>query len=146
MRRLFSIFFLAAWFILPKPLLAYSNPGQPSGLVNDYAALLSPENRAALESKLEAFRDSSSNEIAVVTIKSLDGDAIENYAVKLFEDWGIGTEKNDNGLLLLVALDDRKMRIEVGYGLEGVLPDATANQIINKTLKPALQEGVIMMA
>ena len=120
---------------------AYYSPGQPAGFVNDFAGIVKEEERAQLESKLERFRNDSSNEIAVVTIQSLEGDTIENFAVRLFEDWGIGGRENDNGILLLVAVQDRKVRIETGYGLEGALPDAVAFQIISKTLGPAFGEG-----
>lgn len=120
---------------------AYYNPGQPGSFVNDYAGVLQAGEVSALENKLSAFNATTTNEIAIVTIKSLEGDTIENFAEKLFQDWGIGQEKKDNGVLLLVAIDDRQMRIETGYGLEGALPDAVAFQIINKTMKPAFQQG-----
>jgi len=135
--RFLLVIFLFAWLLLPLLAFAYNNPGQPQGFVNDYASILSEADQDKLEQKLVSFKASSTNEISVVTIKSLEGDTIENFAVKLFADWKIGQEKQDNGLLLLIAVDDRKMRLEVGYGLEGAVPDATANQIITKTLKPA---------
>lgn len=142
MRRFF-LYFLIIFVLLSVGFSAwaYTNPGKPTGFVNDFAGLLTPDQKSALENKLTEFDKNSSNEISVVTIKSLGGDTIENYAVKLFADWGIGKAKKDNGVLLLVALDDRQMRIEVGYGLEGALPDATAYQIITKTLRPAFQAG-----
>ncbi|MFM2357904.1 MAG: hypothetical protein RJA61_641 [Candidatus Parcubacteria bacterium] len=124
----------------PLFLLAYVSPGSPQGFVNDYANLLAVEEKTELESVLTQFEKDSSNEISVVTIKSLQGDTIENYAEKLFQEWGIGKAKDDNGVLLLIALEDREMRIEVGYGLEGALPDATASSIIRNTLTPAFQE------
>jgi len=131
-------------FLVFSPLFfasAYTRPGRPTSFVNDYARILSANEKSNLDSKLATFAAETSNEISVVTIKSLDGDYIENYAVKLFEDWKIGSAKNDNGVLLLIALEDRQMRIETGYGLEGALPDATAFQIINNDLKPAFQAG-----
>lgn len=139
-RRLFILgflVFLAAGF----SARAYDNPGKPAGFVNDYANLLSVEQKTSLENDLNKFDKETSNQISVVTIKSLNGDTIENFAVKLFADWKIGQDKKDNGVLLLIALDERKMRLEVGYGLEGALPDATANQIITKTLRPAFQNN-----
>jgi uncharacterized protein len=120
---------------------AYYNPGQPGAFVNDYAGVLLPAQVSALENKLSQFNATTSNEVAVVIIKSLQGDTIDNFAVKLFADWKIGQAKKDNGVLLLIATDDRQMRIETGYGLEGALPDATANQIITKTLRPAFQNN-----
>lgn len=120
---------------------AYSSPGKPAGFVNDYTGTLKSNEVADLSNKLTQFSKDTSNEISVVIIKSLDGDTIENYAVKLFEDWKIGKDKKDNGVLLLVAIDDKKMRIETGYGLEGALPDATTYQIVTNTLKPAFQNN-----
>lgn len=120
---------------------AYYNPGSPTGFVNDYAGVLKADQKQALESKLSQFEKDSSNEISVVIIPNLQDDTIENFAVELFKDWGIGKKGNDNGVLILVALQDRKMRIEVGYGLEGALTDAQANWIINNTMKPAFREN-----
>ena len=140
-RRVLIIFsfviFLAAGF----SARAYYNPGKPAAFVSDYAGVLDASRVSTLANKLSQFNAMTSNEIAVVIIKSLEGDTIENFAVKLFADWGIGKAKKDNGVLLLVATDDRQMRIETGYGLEGALPDATAYQIITKTLKPAFQNN-----
>ena len=98
-----------------------SRPTPPT-LVTDVAGILSPEQKQALESKLVAVDDSSSNQIAVVILPSLDGYPIEEYATKLFRQWGIGNKKTNNGILLLIAVEDRKVRIEVGYGLEGAIP------------------------
>jgi len=123
-----------------NPAAAFSVPGSPTGLVSDFANLLEPSQKQDLETKLESFKAETSNEIAVVIIDSLEGDTIEDAAVRLFNAWGIGGEKNDNGILLLVAIGDRQMRIETGYGLEGAVPDATAYQIISKTLQPAFRQ------
>jgi uncharacterized protein len=119
--------------VLPKP----STPV----LVTDQAGVLSPEQLQALENKLVAIDDSSSNQIAVVILSTLEGNPIEEYATKLFRSWGIGNKKTNNGILLLVAIQDKKIRIEVGYGLEGAIPDITANSIIDNDIKPAFREG-----
>ena len=111
--------------------------GNPPKLVTDMAGVLSPAQVASLEKKLVAIDDSSSNQIAVVIIPTLDGYPIEEYAIKLFREWGIGSKKSRNGVLLLVAVNDKKVRIEVGYGLEGAIPDITANNIITNDIKPA---------
>lgn len=132
--------FLLLSLFLTWPVLAYQNPGNPSGFVSDYAGLLTQEQKASLETKLSQFEKETSNEIAVVTIQSLEGDTIENYAVKLFQDWKLGKEGKDNGILLLIALADRQMRIEVGYGLEPVLTDAQSSLIVNGELKPNFQQ------
>jgi len=119
-------------FLLPQTALAYYNPGQPSGFVNDYAKVLDQSTVANLENELKQFEVDTKHEITVVIVPSLQGDTIENFAVKLFEDWKIGKSGADNGILFLVAMQDRKVRIEVGYGLEGALPDAVANNIIKQ--------------
>jgi len=113
----------------------------PATLVTDVAGVLSPEQKQALENKLVAIDDSSSNQIAVVIIPSLDGYPKEEYATKLFRDWGIGNKKTNNGVLLLIAINDREIRIEVGYGLEGAIPDITALNIIDNDIKPAFKAG-----
>lgn len=103
--------------------------------------MLSAEQLQALEDKLVAIDDSSSNQIAVVILSSLDGQPKEEYATKLFRDWGIGNKKTNNGVLVLVAIQDRQIRIEVGYGLEGAIPDVTALSIIDNDIKPAFKAG-----
>ncbi len=134
-----AIFFLIA--ALPLFAHAYTSPGKPTGFVNDFAGMLTGEERVMLESKLAAFEKETSNELAVVTIPNLGGDTVENYAVKLFEEWKIGKAKKDNGVLLLVSRDDRKVRIEVGYGLEGALTDAQSYWIIHDVITPNFKEG-----
>jgi len=114
-------------------------PERPQGYINDYARILG--DTTALEQKLDKFETDSTNEIAVVTINSLDDVSIEEYATTLFEKWGIGKEDVDNGVLLIVAVDDREVRIEVGYGLEGALPDVTAGTIIRNEITPNFSEG-----
>lgn len=125
----------------PLFVFAYQNPGTPNGFVNDFAEMITVEQRQLLETKLVSFEKDTSNEMSVVTISNLGGDTIENFAEKLFEDWEIGKNKKDNGVLLLIARDDRQMRIEVGYGLEGALTDAQSFWIIQNILKPAFQKG-----
>jgi uncharacterized protein len=138
--RIIKIF--SAWllvFLFANSALAYSNPGNPTGFVNDYTDTLNSEQKQQLENKLTQFEKDSSNEISLVIIKDLQGDTIENFAEKLFKDWGIGKKDKDNGILVLVAKDDRQMRIEVGYGLEGALTDAQSFWIINNIMKPAFR-------
>jgi len=115
-------------------------PSNPPKLVNDFADVLSPDQENALEQKLIAFEDSTSNQLAIVLIKSLEGYEIADYSVQLALKWGIGTKKN-NGILLLAAIDDRKVRIEVGYGLEGVVTDAISKRIITQTIKPYFKQS-----
>lgn len=131
----------AGAMLLPAPVFAYTSPGNPAGYVNDFAHVLSPQTVQALETELSAFEASTSNQIAVVTVPDMDGEYVENYAVKLFEEWGIGGAEKDNGVLLLVAVEEHKLRIEVGYGLEGALPDSIAQSILNNDMTPLLKEG-----
>lgn len=113
----------------------------PPKLVNDFTGKLTAEQVNQLEQKLVALDESTSNQIAIVIINSLDGYDIQEYATKLFREWGIGNKKNNNGVLILAALGDRKLRIEVGYGLEGAIPDITAGSIIRNTISPAFKQG-----
>jgi uncharacterized protein len=139
---LIILFFLQALLFannaLAQNIIAKPNPAT---LVTDMAGVLTPEQKQALENKLVAIDDSSSNQIAVVIIPSLDGYPKEEYATKLFREWGIGNKKTNNGVLLLIAINDRQIRIEVGYGLEGAIPDITALNIIDNDIKPAFKAG-----
>ncbi|SMO62345.1 TPM domain-containing protein [Solitalea koreensis] len=113
----------------------------PPRLVNDYTNTLTPEQKAILERKLVAFNDSSSTQIAVVIIPSLNGYDISDYAFKLGDKWGIGQKDKRNGVLLLTSMKDRKVFIAVGYGLEGAIPDAYAKRITSTIIKPSYQAG-----
>lgn len=136
-----KIRYLLLVLLIPVGVLAYYNPGSPTGFVSDFADILTPDQEQSINTKLEEFEKATSNEIAVVTIESLEGDTIEGFAVDLFQDWGIGKAEKDNGVLLLVSEQDRKMRIEVGYGLEGDLTDAESYWIINDVLTPNFKQG-----
>lgn len=129
------------FFLTPFVVFGYQNPGTPTGFVNDFTGMLTIEQKQFLENKINGFEKDTSNELSIVIVPDLGGDTIENFAVKLFQDWGIGKNKKDNGILLLVARDDRQMRIEVGYGLEGALTDAQSFWIIQNVVRPAFQKG-----
>lgn len=140
MRRLITIFSTALLLALvPAVVLGYPPPSEPTGFVNDYANILTESTDATLEKTLSDFEQRTGNEIAVLTVPSLEGEPIENVAITVFETWGIGKKGTDNGVLLLVAPNDREMRIEVGYGLEPTLTDAKSGQIIDKILLPAFR-------
>jgi len=109
---------------------------QPIGFVNDFANFLRSETEGALEAKLEAFQMETGHEITVVTTDSLQGTTIEDLAVRWFERWGIGKEQADNGILMLIVPSERVMRIEVGYGLEGAVPDSVAQQVGDNIVTP----------
>lgn len=115
-------------------------PPNPPRLVNDYAGVLSKEQIAILEEKLVALDDSTSNQIAVVILKSLEGYEVQEYANKLFRSWGIGNKKTNNGVLILASIEDRKIWIEVGYGLEGAIPDVTASSIYRNEIVPEFKQ------
>jgi len=112
-----------------------------AGHVNDTAGILSSETIGALETALKAHEDSTSNQVAVLTIPSLEGEEIEQYSIRVVEAWKLGHKRKDNGVLLLISRDDRKVRIEVGRGLEGDLPDITCGAIIRKEIIPRFKDG-----
>ncbi len=122
------------------PVLALDVPPL-GGRVNDLAGIVSPETESALTAKLAEHENASSNQIVVLTIPSLDGEILEEYSIKVAEAWKIGQKGKDNGVILLVARDDRKIRIEVGYGLEGDLTDAVCSRIIRNEMVPLFRSG-----
>ncbi len=111
------------------------------GLVNDYAQVLSDEVENSLETRLqdEASKENGA-ELAVVTLPSLDGEEIESVALAYFDTWKIGKAKQDNGVLLLIAISDREIRIQTGYGVEPIIPDGVAGRIIRNDIVPYLKE------
>src|SRR3989339_220992 len=136
-----KLFVLLCLFCLPILALAFTVPEKPQTYVNDYANMLQPGDVTTLETKLRDFEKNTTNEVAVVTIKSLDGDTIENVAQEIFTKWGIGKKEKNNGVLLLVSLDDRKTRIHTGYGVEGDLTDIGTSYIQQDVIRPAFQAG-----
>jgi uncharacterized protein len=129
--------------MLPAVSLPVSAQNFPelTGYVNDTAGLLSPQGKAELESKLAQLEKDTTAQVFVATVKSLEGDSIEDYANRLFEKWKIGQKDKNNGVLFLVALDDRKMRIEVGYGLEPVITDGRAGRIRDNDVIPRFKNN-----
>lgn len=123
--------------------LAQSSPDFPelTGRVVDRADMLDSAAESQLTGMLKAHEDATSEQVVVVTVPDLQGYPIEDYGYQLGRHWGIGQEGEDNGALLLVAKDERKVRIEVGYGLEGRLTDANSSVIINRIITPAFREG-----
>lgn len=108
----------------------------PPKLVNDFTGTLTPDQERALETKLKLFDDSTSTNIAVVLVKTTGGTDIADYAIEIGRKWGVGQKDFNNGVVLLIAIDDRKLNISPGYGLEGALPDITCKQIIEDIIKP----------
>jgi uncharacterized protein len=111
------------------------------GYVNDFAAVLADSDETYLEDYLRTLERDTSAEVAIATVASLDGMTIEEYANRLFADWGIGKKERDNGVLLLVSIRDRAVRIEVGYGLEPILPDGRVGEIIRTVVIPEFRAG-----
>ena len=112
-----------------------------SARVTDHTATLSADQRARLDAKLAAFERQKGAQIAVLIVASVGSETIEQYALRVAEAWKLGRKSVDDGALLLVAKNDRKLRIEVGYGLEGALNDATAKRIISETIAPRFKDG-----
>lgn len=117
--------------IPPKPV--------PARLVNDLAGVLSPEQREALEQKLVAYDDSTSNQIAVVTLSTTEDYDAQEVSLAILRKWGVGGSKN-NGVVILAAIQDRKIFISTGYGLEGAIPDITAKTIVDNDILPAFRQ------
>jgi uncharacterized protein len=134
--------FLLITFLLTS-IFGFSQdfPEKPNTLVNDYTNTLSAAQVASLEQKLVAFDDSTSNQIAVVVLKSVGDYDINEYAYQLGRTWGVGGKEKNNGVILLIALGDRKLSIQTGYGLEGALPDIYTKRIIENDIKPFFKEG-----
>lgn len=114
---------------------------EPVGYVNDFANVISPEYEIKIESVIREVKNKTSVEIAVVTIPSTEGEDIQPYSVELYTKWGIGKKGKDNGVLILVAINDRKAWITTGYGLEGILPDGLTGSIYRNYMRPAFREG-----
>jgi uncharacterized protein len=112
-----------------------------TGRVNDYAGILSEDANRSLSEKLKEHEERTTNQVVVLTIPSLQGESIEDYANEVFNEWKLGQRDQDNGILIVVVPDERKMRIEVGYGLEGSMTDLMASRIIREVMAPRFREG-----
>lgn len=113
----------------------------PTGFVNDFAGVLSQADRQRLEELSSSLEARTGVEMAIVTVRTTGEESIQMYAVRLFEAWGVGKRGRDNGILVLAAMEDRRVWVEVGYGLEGVLPDGKVGAILDRYLVPAFKEG-----
>lgn len=141
MARLFALLASVLFLVTPLNTHAANLLPNPTGYVNDYAGVLTTTEKQDLEKNLAAYKNASTNEIVVVLVKELQGLEVQEYAVRLFEQWRIGDQEKDNGLLLLVAVDERKLWIEIGYGLEGEITDGQSGTIYRNTLTPSFREG-----
>jgi len=111
------------------------------GYVNDYAGMISAQAKAVLEQELQAFEQSDSTQIVVLTIPSLEGEVLEEFSIKVAEQWKIGQKGKDNGIIVLVSKQDRKIRVEVGRGLEGKITDLMSGRIIDLVIMPKFKRG-----
>ena len=135
---------LLALLLVAAPALAETLPMPAlSGRVVDQAGILTSAQESRLTAKLKGLEDKTSIQLVVVTLSSLRGSPIEEWGLTLGRSWGIGQKGEDNGALLIVAPNDRELRIEVGYGLEGTLPDATADAIIRNVIVPRFKSGAM---
>jgi uncharacterized protein len=112
-----------------------------TGRVTDNANILSAETRRLLSDTLKMHEIRTTNQVAILTIPTLDGENIEDYANRVFNEWKLGQRDKDNGVLIVVVPDERRLRIEVGYGLEGILPDLAAGRIIQHIMAPKFRDG-----
>lgn len=133
---------LLLFLLLPLLVIAKEVPPPPNPprLVNDYVGILSSIEVSMLERKLVAYDDSTSTQIAIVIEQSLDGDDIFDYSYRLAESWGIGRQGKNNGILIYIAMSDRKLYIQTGYGAEGFLPDALAKRIVDQVIVPSFRQ------
>jgi uncharacterized protein len=134
------LFTLALLFFCIQPAQALEVPSL-KGRVNDYAGILSPATVYQLDDVLKKFEAAESTQIVVLTVTSLEGVSLEDFSLRVVEAWKLGQKKLDNGALLLIAKNDHKLRIEVGYGLEGKLTDLVSGRIIQDIITPRFKEG-----
>ena len=132
---------IAACMLLVAAQAAGTDVPYLTGRVNDNAEILSEATRQALTERLKAHEEKTTNQVVVLTVPSLEGESIEGYAETVFKAWKLGQKGKDNGILVVVAPNDRRMRIEVGYGLEGTLPDVVAGRIIRNVMTPRFKTG-----
>lgn len=125
----------------PAAWAALKIPPPPDHRINDYAGALAAADRERLEDKLRQRERGSSNQIVVAIFRSLEGESLEDYSVRLAQSWRIGRKGLDNGVVFLIFINDRKMRIEVGYGLESNLTDAVSSSILRDVVAPRFREG-----
>ena len=142
LRYFASIGLFIAQQFAPALVLAQAVPPVPTDFpIVDQTNTLTTDQIKSLSTTIAEERKNSGNQIAILMISSLNGDSIEDFSIRTTRQWGIGEKDKNNGVLLLIVKDDRQLRIEVGYGLEGVLPDVTASRIIRYSITPAFKQG-----
>jgi len=136
-----AIFIAAAAALAASASAAEELPPPPTRYFNDYAGLVSAQDAERLEAKLRAFDEQTSNQVLVAVFPELPSPSLEDFTIRTAQSWRAGREKLDNGVVLFVFVKDRKARIEVGYGLEGALPDIVARHILDDELTPRFRAG-----
>jgi uncharacterized protein len=138
-RSVLLLLYFSAWLSPMSVIGQVGVPALANHRVHDEGGILSQQVVNYLEQSLKSFEDSTSNQIAVLIVNSLEGESIDQFGIRVADQWKLGQKDKDNGVILLIALNDRKMRIEVGQGLEGPLPDAICNRIIRNEMAPAFR-------
>ena len=140
--RVFLLYVSLFLLLILNPVSSHAlDVPQLQGYINDYANMISPSAKAQLENELKAFEQTDSTQIVILTIPSLEGNTIEDFGIKVAESWKIGQKGKDNGVIFIVANQERKIRIEVGRGLEGKLTDLMAGRVIDLVVKPRFKRG-----
>jgi uncharacterized protein len=137
-KLLFLFLFFSCQFVYAQNIEKRPVPPQA---VNDFGNMLAPFQREALEKKIDDYNDSTSSAIVIITVPDLNGYDIAEVSLKYLRDWGVGTKDKNNGIVVLVSKNDHKARIETGYGMEGVIPDVTAKEIIDDKMIPAFKSN-----
>ncbi len=141
-RKCFKVFTFSLLFLaLAIPVLSQNIPSKPEGYISDFAKTIPAAEKNDLVALAGEIEKKSGAQIAIVTLKTVAPESIENYATHLFEKWGIGQKGKDNGVLILLAMAEHKVRIEVGYGLEGALPDGLCGRIIRQIMSPYFRQN-----
>jgi len=143
MNKLLSILLIPLFLVAATSIYAQEVPPKPNPptRVNDYAHVMTPDQVATLEQKLIAFNDSTTSDIVVMTQPDLGNASIEDYALAVLRNWGVGDKKNNNGIVIVADIRQHHVYIAVGYGLEGAIPDVTAKEIIDNDIVPNFRNG-----
>ncbi len=130
------------FLFLCQPLFSYAlDAPRLQGYVNDYAQMISPAARGRLEAELKSFEQSDSTQLVILTVPTLEGETIDGFGIKVAEAWKVGQKNKDNGIIVVAAKQERKIRVEVGRGLEGRLTDLLAGRIIDLVITPRFKRG-----
>jgi uncharacterized protein len=128
-------------FLFPPLFSSALDVPKLQGYVNDYAQMISPAAREKIERELKSFEQSDSTQLVILTVPTLEGETIDGFGIRVGEVWKIGQKGKDNGIIIVVAKQEKKMRIEVGRGLEGPLTDLLAGRIVDSEIAPRFKQG-----